>query len=167
MLQVSLTGADTLATRLETLPAAVQAAVRAKAADLAERLRAHVVDDKLSGQVLRSKTGALAASIGAEVTVDGDAVVARVFSSGDLKYARIQEYGGQTPAHDIIPNKAKVLAFITGGETVFARIVHHPGSTIPERSYLRSSLADMAGVIAGELKAAVLGALAAQVGGAE
>ena len=37
MLQVSLTGADTLATRLETLPAAVQAAVRAKAAALAER----------------------------------------------------------------------------------------------------------------------------------
>ena len=164
MLTVSLKGADTLAARLESLPAAVQAAVRTKAAELAERLRAHVVDDKLSGQVLRSKTGALAASIGADVTIDGDTIIARVFSSGDVKYARIQEYGGQTAAHDIIPNKAKVLAFIAGGETVFARIVHHPGSTIPERSYLRSSLADMAGVITGELKAAVADALAAQGG---
>ena len=158
MFAVSLEGADALAARFEVMPAAVQAAVCAKAANLAERLRAHVVDDKLSGQVLRRKTGALAASIGADVTVDGDRVVARVFSSGDVKYARIQEYGGRTPAHDIVPVKAKALAFLGG--TAFARIVHHPGSTIPERSYLRSSLADMAGVITAELKAAVAEALA-------
>jgi phage gpG-like protein len=160
MLTVTLAGADTLNERLEALPAAVQAVVRAKAADLAQRLRAHVVNDKLSGHVLRSRTGALRASIGADVTVEGDTVQARVFSSGEVKYARIQEYGGRTGAHDIIPNKAKALAFLMGGRTVFAAIVHHPGSTIPERSYLRSSLADMASVIADELKAAVAGALA-------
>jgi hypothetical protein len=165
MLTVTLVGADALIDHFESLPAAVQATVRAKAANLAERLRAHVVDDKLSGQVLRSKTGALAASIGAEVTHDGDRIIARVFSSGDVKYARIQEYGGRTPAHDIVPNKARVLAFIAGGRTVFSTIVHHPGSTIPERSYLRSSLADMAGVITEELGAAVSDALASQPGG--
>ena len=163
MLSVSLERADALAARFEAMPAAVQAAVRAKAASLAERLRAHVVDDKLSGQVLRRKTGALAASIGADVTIDGDRIVARVFSSGDVKYARIQEYGGRTPAHDIVPVKAKALAFLGG--TVFARVVHHPGSTIPERSYLRSSLADMAGVIADELKSVVAEAVTG--GGAE
>ena len=160
MFTVTLQGADALAARFETLPAGVQAAVRVKATDLAQRLRAHVVEDKLSGQVLHSKTGALAASIGADVTIDGDEVVARVFSAGDVKYARIQEYGGRTPAHDIVPDKAKVLAFLAGGQTVFAAIVHHPGSTIPERSYLRSSLADMATTITGELKAAVADALA-------
>jgi phage gpG-like protein len=91
--------------------------------------------------------------------VDGDRITARVFSSGDVKYARIQEYGGRTPAHDIVPSKARALAFLIGGETVFARIVHHPGSTIPARSYLRSSLADMAGTIRDELNEAVAGAL--------
>jgi hypothetical protein len=160
MFSVSLDGAEALQARLDDLPLAVQAAVRAKAADLAERLRAHVVDDKLSGQVLRSKTGALAGSIGAEVAVEGDQVRARVFSAGDLKYARIQEYGGVTPAHQIVPSKARALAFIAGGAQVFARRVQHPGSVIPERSYLRSSLADMAGQITAELKAAVVNSLA-------
>jgi len=61
MFAVTLQGGDALSARFEASPAAVQAAVRAKAADLAERLRAHVVEDKLSGQVLRSKSGALAA----------------------------------------------------------------------------------------------------------
>jgi phage gpG-like protein len=159
MLTVTMVGADALAQRLEALPGAIQEVVRVKTADLARRLRAHVVDDKLSGQVLRSRTGALRASIGADVTVDGDTVQARVFSSGEVKYARIQEYGGRTPAHDITPAKAKALAFVMGGRTVFAAIVHHPGSTIPERSYLRSSLADMASVISDELKAAVASAL--------
>ena len=134
--------------------------MRAKAASLAERLRAHVVDDKLSGQVLQVRSGALRASIGAEVTVDGETIVARVFSAGDIKYARIQEYGGRTAAHDIVPTKAKALAFLVGGHTVFATLVHHPGSTIPERSYLRSSLADMAGVIADEMRSAAAKAVA-------
>ena len=159
MFTVTLDGADALAERFENLPIAVQAAVRLKAADLAERLRVHVVDDKLSGQVLRSKSGALAASIAAEITIDGDAVHASVFSAGDVKYARIQEYGGRTAAHEIVPLKAHVLAFIAGGGTVFATRVQHPGSTIPARSYLRSSLADMAPTIISELKAAVVDVL--------
>jgi phage gpG-like protein len=164
MLAASLDGFDTLAARFEALPAALQAVVRAKAADLAERLRTHVLDDKLSGQVLRSKTGALAASIGSEVSVDGDRITARVFSAGDVKYARIQEYGGRTAAHQIVPMKSRVLAFIAGGGTVFAMRVQHPGSTLPERSYLRSSLADMAGQIASELKRAVVDAIQDQIG---
>jgi hypothetical protein len=36
-----------------------------------------------------------------------------------------------------------VLAFIAGDGLHFARRVEHPGSLIPERSYLRSALADM------------------------
>lgn len=161
MFSITLDGADQLGARLDDLPDAVRAAVRAKAADLAERLRAHIADDKLSGQVLQAKTGALRASIGADVTIDADRIAARVFSAGDLKYARIQEYGGRTPAHEILPMKAKVLAFIAGGGTVFARRVQHPGSTIPAHSYLRSGLADMAGTITNEMKATVTDALAA------
>ena len=46
----------------------------AKAQDLAQRLKAHVVDDKLSGQVLKARSSALRASIGAEVRSDGEAI---------------------------------------------------------------------------------------------
>ena len=36
-----------------------------------------------------------------------------------------------------------MLAFVAGDGQHFARRVEHPGSLIPERSYLRSALADM------------------------
>lgn len=154
MLSVEVEGADALSVRLSAAPAAVRAALADKAADLAQRLRAHVVQDKLSGQVLKVRTGALRDSIQAAVDLSDNGFKARVFSSGDLKYAAIQEFGGRTPPHEILPDKAKALAFVVGGERVFARRIHHPGSRIPERSYLRSSLADMAAQIAAELKGA-------------
>ena len=36
-----------------------------------------------------------------------------------------------------------MLAFVVGDAQHFARKVEHPGSLIPERSYLRSALEDM------------------------
>ena len=39
-----------------------------------------------------------------------------------------------------MPVKAQALAFVVGGAQRFARKVEHPGSVIPERSYLRSAL---------------------------
>ena len=97
-------------------------------------------------------------------TLDGDHVVTTLFAGADLRYAAIQEYGGVTSPHEILPQRAKALAFLVGGDEVFARIVHHPGSRIPERSYLRSSLVEMADQIEREMKAAVLGALQQQSG---
>ncbi len=160
MLSISAPDLPKLAAHFDAMPAQVQAALSAKAAQLAQALAAHVTDDKLSGQLLKIRTGSLRASIGSEVALDGDQVAARVFSAGDVKYAAIQEYGGRTAPHDIVPQKAKALAFLAGGKTVFARIVHHPGSAIPERSYLRSALADMAEEIIEELQAAVAAAMA-------
>jgi phage gpG-like protein len=164
MLSVTLTGADKLGAKLDDLSPAVLAAVAAKSAALADQLLG-LVRQKLSGAVLKPRTGALAASIGVEgPAIVGDAVVTTVFSGGDLKYAAIQEYGGVTAAHDILPSRAKALAFLAGGEQVFARIVHHPGSHIPERSYLRASLAEMAAQIEAEMKAAAIDAAQAQMG---
>ena len=90
-----------------------------------------------------SRSGALRDSIVASISADADGVVASVGSEGDVKYAAIQEYGGKTSAHEILPVKAQALAFVAGGAQRFARRVEHPGSLIPERSYLRSSLDDM------------------------
>jgi hypothetical protein len=41
-----------------------------------------------------------------------------------------------------------------GGKDVFATIVHHPGSTMPERSFMRSSLAEMKDDIVSGIKEA-------------
>jgi len=164
MLSVTLTGADKLGAKLDGLAPTVLAAIADRSAALADQLLG-LVRQKLGGAVLKPRSGALAASIGVEgPDIVGDVVVTTVFSAGDLKYAAIQEYGGVTAAHDILPSRAKALAFMVGGEEVFARIVHHPGSHIPERSYLRSSLAEMAGQIETEMKAAALEAVQAQTG---
>jgi hypothetical protein len=55
-----------------------------------------------------------------------------------------------------VPIKAKALAFALGGKQVFAARVNLPAVTLPERSYLRSSLAETAEEIEEEFGAAVL-----------
>jgi len=160
MLNVSIEASGALA-RLEAMPQALHAALAAQADALRLQLQERVKDDKLSGQVLRARTGSLRDSIASDIVDENGGIAVIVRSSGALKYAAIQEFGGKTAAHDIIPSKAKVLAFVSGGGAqVFAKLVHHPGSTIPARPYLRSSLADMKSHIIESLNAAVVKALA-------
>ncbi len=158
MLSLELDGLDETAARLDAYPAALAAALRAKAAELAAALADTVKNDKLSGGVLNTRSGALRDSIVADVSADADGVVASVYSDGDVKYAAIQEYGGKTGAHEILPVKAQALAFMAGGALRFARRVEHPGSMIPARSYLGSALDDMRDDIVAELGDAAAGA---------
>jgi hypothetical protein len=151
MFALELSGLDDARARLDAYPAVLAAALDAKAAELAAALVDLVQNDKLSGGVLNVRSGALRDSIVASISADADDVVASVDSTGDVKYAAIQEYGGKTSAHEILPVKAQALAFVAGGAQRFARRVEHPGSLIRERSYLRSSLDDMRDEILGTL----------------
>jgi phage gpG-like protein len=153
MLSLSLSGDDARDARLDAYAGALGDAFAAKAEALAQALADTVKSDKLSGQVLAARSGALRDSIEAEVAADGDSIVATIASVGDVKYAAIQEYGGRTAAHEILPVKGKVLAFLAGGAMRFATRVEHPGSTIPERSYLRATLDEQADAIVAALAA--------------
>jgi len=153
MFAIGVDGLDETSARLDALPTALCAALAAKAAELSAALADRVKNDKLMGGVLNPRSGALRDSILAEVSATGDAVLGAVGSFGDVKYAAIQEYGGRTAAHEILPSKAHALAFVAGGAQRFARKVEHPGSLIPERSYLRSSLEEMSDEIASSLAA--------------
>ncbi len=152
-------GLEEAAATLDSYPAALSAAVAAKAADLAAALADRVKSDKLSGGVLNVRSGALQASIVADVSADDEGVRATVGSNGDVKYAAIQEYGGKTSAHEILPVKGKALAFLAGGALRFASKVEHPGSVIPEHAYLRSSLDEMQSDIVAALADAAAAAL--------
>jgi phage gpG-like protein len=149
-------GADDapLETRFATIETALAAALAAKAAALGADLKARI-EAKLSGGVLATKSGALLASLVLEEAIESPSYVVRVASHG-VPYARIQEFGGRTQAHDIVAVKAKALAFIADGKACFARRVHHPGSVIPQRSFMRSALDDMHEEIVGDLKDAVM-----------
>jgi phage gpG-like protein len=140
MLQISLEGQEALAERFGVLPDRLRAALAEKVDALAQTLFSQVVGVNLSGGVLNARSGALRDSIEVESSRLDDRIGAEIFSNGDAPYAAIQEFGGKTAAHEILPDKARVLAFVVNGKQVFARGVQHPGSQIPARSYLRSAL---------------------------
>lgn len=142
MISVTMVGDRQLVARLTAFPSSLQIVLRRRVNDLVLRLQARV-QRKLSGQVLNVVTGALRRSIQPNVAESPSSVQGRVFSTGDVKYARIHEYGGRTRAHVIEPRKAGALMFAMGGKNVFAKRVNHPGSIMPERSFMRSSLEEM------------------------
>ena len=155
MFATALAGLDETSARLDALPAALCAALAAKAAELSAALADRVKNDKLMGAALNARSGALRDSILAEVSLSDDGLLAAVASFGDVKYAAIQEFGGKTAAHEILPEKARTLAFLMGGSLRFARSVHHPGSLIPARPYLHSAIDEMADdIVAGLASAA-------------
>ena len=156
--------ADALSEGLDRLPSQVMAAVVAKMTAATAELQRHVVDDKLHGQMLQSRSGRLARAIERTVQIKGDSVEGTVFVAGDVPYAAILHHGGHTSPHDIVPDKAKALAFAAGGKHVFARIVHHPGSTYPARPYLTTALDDQAETIAATLKSAAMTAAREVIG---
>jgi phage gpG-like protein len=150
----TLDGVETLDLQLASLPADVLSRLEEKARQLAATLADKVREEKLSGGVLQIRSGALKASISSDISIDGNEVNATVGSFGDVKYAAIQEYGGRTSAHEILPDKAQALAFVIGGVQRFARRIEHPGSTIPASGYLQSSLDEARDDIVAELSSA-------------
>lgn len=166
MITVALVGKDKVVAQLRSIPPAVATQLLAKVWSIAIMLQSYIRSEKLSGQVLNVVSGALRRSINVDVKQDATQVLGRVFSSGDVKYAGIHEFGGTTKAHTIMPRKADALAFMINGKQVFARKVNHPGSVMPERSFMRSGLSDKAAEIAAQLKEGVtLGLRVAQEGG--
>lgn len=121
--------------KLRALADKTRAGVRNAVAASAQRL-VKLVQAKLSGEVLNTRSGALRASIRAE-TDETSACI-----SSDLPYARIQEYGGRIAMPEIVAVNAKALAFSYGGKLVFATRATAHAIDIPERSYMRSSLAE-------------------------
>ena len=150
---------DDASAALETMPGRLRMALEQKANALAVELQAKI-QNKLSGGVLNQKSGALARSIAATIDASSTDVSLTIAVSPDIKYAAIHEHGGMIPPHEIVPDRAKALAFILGGKQAFAARVNLPAITMPERSYMRSSLAEMADEIGGRFSDAVAGVLA-------
>jgi phage gpG-like protein len=112
---------------------------------------------KLSDDVLHVRTGRLRRSV--HYVMTGSEAVPTAIVGTNVEYARIHEFGGQTAAHVIEAVNARVLAWESGGQMRFAARVNHPGSRMPERSFLRSALADEAAGIRERIDEAVRGAL--------
>ena len=151
MLNVDIEGAAELAARVDAMPTAIRAALKDKIADLADRLVDKIKNDKLGGEVLRARTGALQGSIEASVDDAG----ASVFSAG-VKYAFAQEYGFDGDESVAAHSRAIREAFgnAIAPKTIFVRAFSRH-MNLPERSFMRSALDDMQDEITQALSDAV------------
>lgn len=160
MFNITVVGDRELVARFGAMPGRIREALVRKTYALAFALE-RKVKQKLSGPVLNVRTGALRRSIQNKVETKPAGVIGKVYSAGDVKYAGIHEFGGKTRAHVIMAKKAAALAFMgSGGKMVFRRMVNHPGSVMPERSFMRTSLAEMRGEIESGYREAVIQAAA-------
>ena len=142
---------------LSAMPEKVHQKVRNAVDKLTILLQNRVRGQKLAGQVLKYHTHHLQQSIQRRVEDSATSVVGIVFNNKALApYGAIHEYGGVIPAHEIVAKKAQALAFLWNGKMSFFKKVQIPNVTMPERSFLRSSLSDMQGQIIADLKQAVI-----------
>lgn len=136
-------------------PTIVEAIVQ-KINSLAIRLEAHIVGDKLQGQVLHHRSGTLASSIRFKPAhPEGTSIIAEVTGAGGPAwYGRLHEYGATFARH----STARFGRGFTKAGTKGRRIRSLEQRTmatyvrLPERSFMRSSLIDLKPRIAEELR---------------
>lgn len=158
MISASVDGLTALTGRLGTLPQTLAQRLGEEVERLGGMLRDRV-ERNLSGRVLKQRSGRLAGSIAVDVERNGLAIGATVSSASP--YAAIHEYGGVIPARTILPQSARALAFPWRGQQRFFKRVQLPAVTMPERSFMRSALAQTAPDIRAALAQAALEAMQA------
>lgn len=152
LLPVRVEGLEDVVGKFRAAPSNVKQAVRRAIEESAVQVTARA-KDKLTDDVLNVRTGRLRRSVHYVMSGSDDAPQAAIGTN--VEYAGIHEFGGQTRAHAIEALNAKALMFQKDGRTIFATRVDHPGSRIPERSYLRSSLGELFGQIRANIDNAV------------
>jgi HK97 gp10 family phage protein len=144
-----LVGDQQLIARLNAMPDRLRSGIARAVTRLCIETQA-LVQQKLSGSVLKVRTGTLRSSVNFKVDQTATAVTGTVGTA--VKYAGYHEFG-VPHSWEIRPKSARALAFELNGKTIFAKRVIHP--PLPERSFLRSALREMEPKIESELSAAV------------
>lgn len=158
MTTYELIGKDELVRKISEITPNVKANLEKSIFKLVIELQSKVQSDKLSGQVLKTRTGTLRRSIATKVTSDSNGTVGVVGTNSD--YGLMHEFGfkgaenikahlrtiKQAWGKSITPREISVRAF--------TRTVD-----FPERSFLRSALTEMQGQIISEIDQVIIGAL--------
>lgn len=157
MIAIQVRGLVEALARLDGLAPRVHQELRAEVERQTIALQTHIQTSKLSGQVLRTRTGTLRRSITFRIEETPGGI--RGIVGTHVPYARIHEYGGTIMVPEIRPRHKSALHFVVGGVEVFAmRTRAHPVK-IPARSYLRSALAERRDQILAGLRRAIAAAV--------
>ena len=146
---IKVEGLDRVVQHFDALPERFRAQLRPAIIELTRELTSRV-RQKLSGGVLNIRSGKLLASIQSELIEEPTRIFGQVSSVGVI-YAAIHEYGGIIKH----PGSSKFQSWVgSDGKRVFTHFTKPHDIPIPERSYMRSSLAEMEAQIVARLTAA-------------
>ena len=148
---LSITVNAEIAARFAALPAALRARLAPVFADVAATLYARVME-KLDGEVVRKRTGRLQSSI---FSTSDDRSASVGIDTDLAPYGAALEFGATIPAQLIAARNAKALAFLVGGQQVFAKHVNRPAFVLPPHSFLRPALDELAPDLLAEIEGAV------------
>jgi phage gpG-like protein len=142
VISAELLGGGPALDRLRALPDAANAGLARAIAKLGIVLQSNVQQDKLSGEVLKIRSGALKSSINVEIDKSAIGVTATVFT--DLDYAAVQEYGfsGTVNVRASLRLVKQAFGHPIATKTVSVR-AHSRQMDLPARSFLQSALDDM------------------------
>jgi hypothetical protein len=154
MITAYLVGDEQLLQRLRALPDTVNTGLVRGITHLGIELQRQVRQERLSGQVLKSRSGALKSSIDLRVEESARSVTASVFT--DLPYGAAQEYGfaGTVSVRASLRRITEAFGRPIAEKTISVR-AYERRTKLPERSFLRSALDDMSPAIRNEVEAAL------------
>ena len=134
MITATVYGKDSTIARLTAWTPNVRQALVKVVTKEAVRLQAHVVKDKLTGQVLHVRTGTLRRSINMRVEESHTSVLGMVGTN--VWYGKVHEFGEDIPAHQ------RLMTQVFGRQLKYPMYVNVKAYRMPERSFLRSALED-------------------------
>jgi phage gpG-like protein len=157
VITVELTGDRELAARFDAMPGHVRAGLARIVARLGLELQRRV-EEKLSGEVLRGRTGGLRSSINTRTQNTPTSVTATVRTN--IRYAAAHEYGfqGAVSLDEHLGRVTQAFGCSIRPTNVTMR-AHERRMNLPERSFPRSALADLAQRIEEESRIAMEEAL--------
>jgi phage gpG-like protein len=126
---------------LRTRGTKVRASVLREITSISVDLQTKVKQEKLrGGNPLHSRTGNLSRAVSRRVdNFNGQAFQAVVGVAPNAPYGKIHEFGGTIHVPEV---KGKLMVFTANGKKVFTRSHKAFDVLMPERSFLRSSLAE-------------------------
>lgn len=146
LVSLTLVGGDALVAQMTALGPRLTVNLTRAMHRITIDVQGAVKRDKLSGQVLKVRTGTLRRSVSSEVAVHEDTGMIEgfvgVFRGPAMLYGRLHEYGGER----------SYLSWRGANNTRFGT---HVIAHYPERSFLRSTLAERQEVIQKALDRAV------------
>ena len=158
MITAYLVGDQQMLERLRALPDAINSGLLRAITQLGIALQRDAQQNKLSGEVLSSRTGSLRSSIDLQVDQSGP-ITSSVFSNS--RYARVHEYGfaGTVSVRASLRRIREAFGRPIGEKTINVR-AYDRRMDLPERSFLRTALEDMRPAIREGVEAALAEAVA-------